>query len=196
MIAATAIDHLLEIAQTSSCGVAFVYCNYKAREEQDAPRMLAALLKQLVQGRVSAIKPVEQLHQRHADRGTKPSLNEIYSALRDVLAHYPCVYIVVDALDECRDEARRQLLAKLRDLEAGQDVRLMATSRFIPDIEDLFKKALRLEVQASREDVKRFVAGQIYRLPGCIQRNAALQEMVQEKIVEAADGMQVSCRDE
>jgi hypothetical protein len=85
---------------------------------------------------------------------------------------------VVDALDECQDRARRQLLAKLRDLEAGQDVRLMATSRSIPGIEDLFRKALRLEVQASREDVKRFMAGQIYRLPGCIQRNAALQEMV------------------
>jgi hypothetical protein len=195
MIAATAIDHLLEIAQTSSCGVAFVYCNYKAREEQDASSLLAALLKQLVQSQVSAIEPVERLHQRHADRGTKPSLNEIYSALRDVLMHYPRVYIVVDALDECQDRARRQLLAKLRDLEAGKDVRLMVTSRSIPGIEDLFRKALRLEVQASREDVKRFVAGQIYRLPGCIQRNAALQEMVQEKIVEAADGMQVSSRD-
>jgi hypothetical protein len=65
----------------------------------------------------------------------------------------------------------------------------MVTARFIPDIEDAFKAALRLEVQASREDVKRFIAGQTYRLPACIQRSTALQDMVQEKILEAVEGM-------
>lgn len=189
MIAAIAINHLLDLAQNSSHGVAFVYCNYKAQEEQDASSMLAATLKQLVQGRLSAIEPVERLHQRHADRGTKPSLDEIYSALRDVFAYYPSVRVVIDALDECQDGTRHQFLAKLRDLQAGRDVRLMATSRFIPEIEDAFRDALMLEVQASREDVKRFVAGQTYRLPRCIRRDTALQEIVQEKIVEAVDGM-------
>ena len=65
----------------------------------------------------------------------------------------------------------------------------MATSRFIPEIVDGFREALSLEVQASNEDVKRFVAGQTFRLPNCIQRNLALQNLVQEKIVEAVDGM-------
>jgi hypothetical protein len=67
----------------------------------------------------------------------------------------------------------------------------MATSRFIPEIVDWFNKGLKLEVQASKDDVKRFVAGQICRLPKCIQRDPALQEILQEKIVEAVDGMYV-----
>ncbi|KAH8728164.1 ankyrin repeat domain-containing protein [Phaeosphaeriaceae sp. PMI808] len=189
MVAAVAVDHLLSSARNDTHGVAYVYCNYKSQADQDAASMLAAILKQLVQGRLSTLGSIEQLHQKHANRGTKPSLDGIYSVLRDVLAQYPYVYIVVDALDECQSEIRRQLLAKLFDLQKGADVRLMATSRFIPDVEDAFKQALRLEVQASGEDVKRFVAGQVYRLPVCIQRNAALQELVQEKIVEAVDGM-------
>ncbi|KAH7366579.1 ankyrin repeat domain-containing protein [Pyrenochaeta sp. MPI-SDFR-AT-0127] len=188
MIAAIAIDHLLELAEMNSCGVAYVYCNYKApQEEQDAPGMLAAILKQLVQGRVSAIEPVEKLHKRHASRGTKPSLEEIYSTLRDVLDHYQFVHVVIDALDECQIGARRQFLARLVDLQAEQDIRLMVTSRF--GIEDIFKDATRLEIQAHKEDVKCFVASQIYRLPRCIQRDHALQKMVQEKIAEAVDGM-------
>jgi hypothetical protein len=65
----------------------------------------------------------------------------------------------------------------------------MATSRFIPEIVDAFREAMRLEVQASKEDVKCFVAGQTYRLPRCIQRDPALQEMVQERIVASVDGM-------
>jgi Cdc6-like AAA superfamily ATPase len=193
MVAAIAIDHLLKSVQSSSQGVAYVYCNYKAREEQDTSRMLAAILKQLVQARLSLVDPVERLHKQHADRGTRPSPDEVFNALRDVLAHYSTVYIVVDALDECLDSdgTRRQFLAKLRNLQAGRDVRLMATSRFIPEIVDWFNEGLKLEVQASKEDVKRFVAGQICRLPKCVQRDPALQEVVQEKIVEAVDGMYV-----
>jgi Cdc6-like AAA superfamily ATPase len=193
MVAAIAIDQLLKSVQSSSHGVAYVYCNYKAREEQDTSRMLAAILKQLVQARLSLVDPVERLHKQHADRGTRPSPDEVFSALQDVLIHYSTVYIVVDALDECLDSdgTRRQFLAKLRDLQAGRDVRLMATSRLIPEIVDWFKEGLKLEVQASEEDVKRFVAGQIYRLPKCIQRDRMLQEFVQEKIVEAVDGMHV-----
>jgi Cdc6-like AAA superfamily ATPase len=189
MIAATAIDHVLYTTQKSSLGVAYVYCNYKARGEQDVSSLLAAILKQLVQGRLSTVQHIEQLHQKHAGRGTKPSLDEIYSTLRDVLARYPTVYIVIDALDECQEGTRRQFLAKLRDLQAVQDIRLMATSRFVPDIEDAFGEASRLEVRASGEDIKRFTDGQLYRLPACIQRNTTLQEMVQEHIANAVDGM-------
>jgi hypothetical protein len=189
MIAAIAIDHLLNTMQHSTHGVAYVYCNYKAKKEQDVCTMLTAIMKQLVFGRPSAIEHIDRLHQKHADRGTKPSLNEITNALRDVLAQYPYVYVVIDALDECQNATRHQFLAKLRDLQAGRDVRLMVTARFIPDIEDAFGAALKLEVRASREDVKRFIAGQTYRLPTCIQRSAALQDMVQEKILNAVDGM-------
>jgi hypothetical protein len=55
MVAAIAIDYLLKLVHNSLHGVAYVYCNYKAQEEQDASRMLAAILKQLVQARPSII---------------------------------------------------------------------------------------------------------------------------------------------
>jgi hypothetical protein len=187
MIAAIAVDHLLKTTQSSSIGVAYVYCNYKAQEEQDTNNLLAAILKQLVQARPSLMEPVERLYMQHAKRGTRPSVDEIFAALQSVLAKFSAVHVVVDALDECRDSdgTRRLFLAKLRDLQAKTALRLMITSRFIPDVVDEFKTALRLEVQASDEDVKRFVAGQIYRLPKCIQRDTALQEIVQDKIIEA-----------
>jgi hypothetical protein len=191
MVAAIAIDHLSTSVQDSSHGVAYVYCNYKSQEELDASGMLAAILKQLVQARPSVVEPVDRLHKKHADRGTRPSLDEVFSALQDVLARYSTVHIVIDALDECResDGTRRQLLARIRELQTRMDVHLMVTSRFIPGIVDTFREALQLEVRASGHDVKRFVAGKMDRLPKFVQRNPALQEMVQEKIVEAVDGM-------
>jgi hypothetical protein len=191
MIAAIMIDHILNSMHNSPRGVAYVYFNYKAQAEQDAASMLAAILKQLTQSLPSTMEPVERLYDQHAGKGTKPSLDELYSALRSVLAHYPAVYIIIDALDECSDTdgARQQFLARLRGLQAEQDVRLMVTSRYISGIIEGFKEASKIEVRASREDVMRFVAGQINRLPKCIQRDPALQELMQEKIAEAADGM-------
>lgn len=191
MVAAIAVDHLLRSVQSSSVGVAYVYCNYKAQEEQDASSLLAAMVKQLVQARPSAAEPVERLHKQHADRGTKPSFDEILSAFQEVVSKHLTVYIVVDALDELgtRDGTRTRLLARLRDLQARYEVRLMATSRFIPEIEAEFQTAVKLEIRASDEDVRQFVAGQTDRLPKCIQRDPSLQKVVQEKISERVDGM-------
>jgi Cdc6-like AAA superfamily ATPase len=189
IVAATTIDHLLQLSKKTSLGVAYIFCNYKMQEQQDVLGILAAILKQLVQGRLSTAVYIERLYEEHDKGKTKPSLDNIYRALQDVLGHYPTVHIVIDALDECQDSTRVQLLAKLRDLQTGQDVRLMATSRFMLKVESVFKGALMLEVKASEEDVKHYVVGQTWRLPTCIQLDAALQKLVQEKIVEAVDGM-------
>ncbi|KAF1952740.1 hypothetical protein CC80DRAFT_169745 [Byssothecium circinans] len=191
MIAAIAINSLLKSVRDSSVGVAYIYCNYKDQKEQDVTSMLAAILKQLVQGRPSLAEPLTRLHKQHANKGTRPSADEIFTALQSVILDLSTVYIVVDALDECRndDGTRRWLLARIRDLQNKADVRFLATSRFILDILDEFKDSGRLEIQASDEDVRRFVAGQVHRLPSCIQRKHELQRLVQDKIAESVDGM-------
>jgi hypothetical protein len=96
---------------------------------------------------------------------------------------------VLDALHECVDDNRQELLSKLRELQSKTDLRLMATSRFIPDIVEEFNGLHELEVRADDVDVKRYVVGQFKRLPGCVRRDDNLQELIQNKIVEAVDGM-------
>ncbi|MCJ1471194.1 hypothetical protein MMC07_009842, partial [Pseudocyphellaria aurata] len=191
MMTAIAMDYLLKKVCNGDVAVAYVYCNYKAQVDQNTAGLLAAILKQLVQARPSFAEPVEKLHEKHAKRETKPSVEEIFRALQSVLAKYSSVYIAVDALDECpdRDGTRRQLLAKLRALQDRADLRLLATSRFNPNIVGEFSAALTLEIRARDGDIKRYVAGEIYRLPKCIQRDETLIDMVQDKIVQAVDGM-------
>lgn len=191
MLTAIAIDHLLKLAYSGPVGVGYVYCNYKTQMDQNTAGLLAAILKQLVQARPSLVEPVKRMYEKHTKRQTRPSLEEIVGALQSVLTNYSTVYVAVDALDECSDQdgTRRQFLAKLRDLQNRTDLRILATSRFIPDVMNGFSGAAKLEVRASEEDVKQFVVGQTYRLPKCIQRDDALQDMVQDKIVQAVDGM-------
>ncbi|KAF1962050.1 ankyrin [Byssothecium circinans] len=189
MMAAVAVDHLQKTVQTADVGVAYIYCNYKRQADQTTSSLLAAMLKQLVQDRPSIAKPVSSLYDHHEVRRTRPSVEETLSALQSVLADYSRTYVVIDALDECVHDNRQELLGKLRDLQSKTGLRLMATSRFIPDIIEEFNGLPKLEVRADDADVKRFVAGQIRRLPGCVRRDETLQELVQNKIVEAVDGM-------
>ena len=191
MMAATVIDHLSR--QNEAYGVACIFCNYKTPpSEQNATILLASILRQLVPDQSPIGESVRRLYEHHSKKNTRPLLGEIFTTLKSAVKNYSRVYLVVDALDECptKDGTRSKLLVKIRDLqkEKGTDLRLMVTSRVILEIEK-FKEALRLEVRASDEDVKKFIADQMDRLPNVVQRDEELKDMVQSGIAQAVDGM-------
>jgi Cdc6-like AAA superfamily ATPase len=191
MIAAIAIDHLYRRARSEDIGVAYLFCNYKAQLEQTAATLLATVLKQLVQSRPGLAAPVIRMYEDHQKQRSRPSLDEIFEALQSVCSAYHTVYLVVDALDECTDQdgVRNQLVNKLRELEARTNTHLMFTSRFIPEVTEKFKSEPTLEVRASDQDVRRYVASQLPRLPRCVQRDSGLARDIQDRVVEAVDGM-------
>jgi Cdc6-like AAA superfamily ATPase len=112
MMAAIAVDHLQKTVQSADVGVAYIYCNYTRQADQTTSSLLAAMLKQLVQDRPSIAKPVSSLYDHHEVPRTRPSVEETLGALRSVLADYSRMYVVIDALDECVHDDRRELLGK------------------------------------------------------------------------------------
>lgn len=194
MISAIAVDHLHKTTRDHSIGVAYVFCNYKVQKEQNTLSLLSAILKQLVQAQPAGAGAANTLYELHSARGTTASAEEILNTLKLTLKHFSTAYIVVDALDECSDEYNTplRLLEKLRDLQNTEGIRLMVTSRFIPDIVGEFRSAPKLEVRASPQDVTKFVKGQIPRLNKCVQRDNELQLEIEEQLVKAVDGMLVS----
>lgn len=190
-MAAIAIDHLYSTTSGNDIGIAFLFCSYKMQTDQSVSDLFAALLKQLVQSRPDVIAPVVQMYDLHSKQRSKPSFGDILQALRSICSTYTTIYFVVDALDEYsnRDGRRGQLIDTLHELQIRTDVRLLFTSRFIPEITQKFQSNPILEVRASEQDVRHFVVGQMPRLPGCVQRDDELKCAVQNKIVEAVDGM-------
>jgi hypothetical protein len=191
MMAAIAVHRLQNTVQTADIGVACLYCNYKRQVEQTAPNLVAAIIKQLVQDRPSIAQSLSGLYEHHRGRRTRPTLEELSNILQSVVANYSKVYVVLDALDECpeRNGTRSQLLGICRDLQQKTGLRLMDTSRHIPDIVEEFKDSPLIEVRASDSDIKRFVIGNVSRFAKFFRSNSDLQERVQNKIIEAADGM-------
>lgn len=191
MISAIAVDHIRKAFQGDNVGVAYIYNNYNRQEEQVAIKLVAAILKQLVQGRPLYGEPVTALHKQHAGEGTRPSLAEICISLNSVLNSYSKVYIIIDALDEYsdNDSIRSDLITMLRTVQTSTNTSLMVTSR--PDLgtEKLFQGTPELKIQANDADVKQYVVGRLDRFPKCVRNDKELQAEIQDGIVRAVDGM-------
>lgn len=194
MISSIVVDHLeTKFKNDANIGIAYLYCNYRQQQQQMAKDLLSSLLKQLSQGQRSVPAEVENLYMNHKTKQTRPYFNEIIDVLKSIIRLYSRVFIIVDALDECDvvNGARKSLLFELFNLQAKTEVNIFATSRFIPDIQQEFLKkgSVLVEIRASREDVQRYLNGQMPRLPRCVSRSHDLQEKINATIIKAVDGM-------
>ncbi|KAH6983729.1 hypothetical protein EDB80DRAFT_245320 [Ilyonectria destructans] len=175
----------------SEIGIAYIYCNFRRQHEQKIDDLLASVLKQLTQCRSSLPDSVKNLYDRHKTKRTRPSLEEISGLLHSVAAMYSRVFIIVDALDECRasDGCRTRFLSELFNLQTRHGTNIFATSRSIPDIMDRFETSLSIEIRASLGDVARYLEGHIGQLPSFVQQDRQLQEDIMTGISEAVGGM-------
>ena len=172
-------------------GIAYIYCNFRRQDEQKIDNLLASLLKQLAESQLSLPATVKELYDRHKTKRTRPPLDEISRSLEAVTKLYTRVFIIVDALDECQvsNGSRQRFLSGLSNLQAKCGANLFATSRPISSIEKELEGNAKLEIRATEEDVRRYLEGYIFRLPGFVVRSLELQEEIKTAIVKAVDGM-------
>lgn len=192
ILAAITIDNLTARFQKDpSIGIAYIYFNFRRRDEQKAVDLLASLLKQLSQQRASLPDNVKALHDQH--ERTRPSFEEISKTLQSVAAIYSRVFIVVDALDECQafDGCRTRFLTELFKVQTSSGANLLITSRFIPEIVERFNGELSLEIRANEDDIRRYLNSHMSHLPAFVQRTSDLEEEIKSRIVKAVDGMYV-----
>ncbi|KAI9839251.1 MAG: hypothetical protein M1819_003245 [Sarea resinae] len=194
IVASLVIDELWNHLQGhEDYGLAYIYCGYKRHEEQKYVDLIASLLKQIVHGRHSLPSELVTLYQQHSRKGTRPNADDILAILYSVLDDYSKVFIVVDALDECgnTDGSRNRLLSEMLRLQARTkaQAKLLATSRFIPDIVQAFEGCLSIEIRAQEEDVRQYLDSQMSLLPSFVSRMPDLRDMIKAEIVKAVDGM-------
>src|ERR1700722_14718144 len=181
------VNHLQTLSEENeSVATTCIYCNYKEQAEQTVPNLVASLLRQIVQGRRAISDDVKSLFERHHRQSTRPTLDQLTDVLILEIRMRSKVFIVVDALDECReDDATRALLLQvLRSFPL--QVNLMVTSRDLPSIGRDFEGAKRLHIRAKDDDMRIYIEGRIALGPRHLKH---LQEAIANKIVENARGM-------
>lgn len=191
ILTSVVIDELTtRFENDETVGVAYLYCNFRRKQEQRTEDLLTNLLKQLAQGQPSLPESVKSLYKKHEAKRTRPSIDEISKALQMVAELYSKAFIIVDALDECQtsDNCRSGFLDKIFNLQTKCRVSFFATSRPILDISNKFHGAT-LEIRARAEDVRKYVDGHISRLPSFVSRSLDLKEEIAAAVVRAVDGM-------
>jgi hypothetical protein len=181
-------DLITRFQDNPNVGIAYIYCNFNRQDEQKVQDLLSSLLKQLSEKRTSVPDAVKDLYTRYKATSTRPQFDKVSKALRSVASTYSEVFIVVDALDECESTCRTRLLDEMMEIHAGAGANIFATSR-PAEMNDLFKAGGRLEIRAHENDVRRYLNGNMYRLPGFVSRNTALQEEIMTVISRHVQGM-------
>jgi len=125
------VDGLCDRAKEQNAAVACFYVDFAAREEQSPTNMLGALLKQIVGGLEKIPDGIKETFQDYkkviGGRGLR--VGEIVGMLQTVTSLRP-TFICVDALDECVERHRPEVLGSLRQiLEKSPNTRIFLTGR-------------------------------------------------------------------
>lgn len=189
ILTAVVVDELTtSFRNDKSVGIAYLYCNFKRQHEQKAEDLLLSLLKQLTQSQSSLPESVKYIYDCHEKRRTRPSLDEISRALQSVASLYTRVFIIIDALDECRDSSQIQLLPIVFELQSKYGANIFATSRINDEIAKQFITAVTLKIRADNEDVKKYLNTRVELLKSDIIDNT-IQHIIVSTMAGVVDGM-------
>ncbi|KAJ6541328.1 hypothetical protein B0H19DRAFT_866718, partial [Mycena capillaripes] len=187
--ASKVVDHLNAKLDKKRTAVACIYLNHKEARDQTPAMLLSGLWRQLVHSR--DISPdAKELYEKHKEKRTQPSLDEVFPVLQQVITEFSQVYIVVDAVDEYPEMQRQILLEHLRKM--GSTVNLMITSRPHLTPDSSLTNLNTIEISANEGDLRRYVNAQIQmsaRLTKHVQTQVNLREEIHSKITRTVDGM-------
>ncbi|KAL7960660.1 hypothetical protein V8C34DRAFT_302963 [Trichoderma compactum] len=155
------VSYITDILRKERCnnddvGIAYIYFSYKDTETQTSVNILASLLEQLTSKRPSFLSALRSLYAEHMKENTRPSISDIGSLLQNIVLSFSRVFIIIDALDECADvdDVRFITLTELKKLQ--HRMLLLVMSRPMPDPEGLLEDAIRINVEASLTDIRKY----------------------------------------
>ncbi|OJD32444.1 ankyrin repeat-containing [Diplodia corticola] len=187
VLASIVIDYLRATRKSKSTKIAFIFCEENSRQDQSASSLLAELLKQLVEEDASLPIGVRTLY------GSRPEASELSKILRSVASRCGRVFVVVDAIDQCSNQVREELLDAIDHLRGESNTAFLVTSRKEPSIEKLFADYSRLDMQASDEDIGDYVDKEISTRLDWLEQSEFSQR-IREVLVETANGIFLSAR--
>ncbi len=120
--------------------VVMLYCKWDDPLSQDVDNLLSSIIKQFVQRYNVGVNEMMGLFTKHSKEGTRPSRDQLQSTLQLLIGRFTKVFVVLDGLDELRNEKERLPLLKFlapwstASSASKTTINLMVTSRPLPNI--------------------------------------------------------------
>ncbi|KAI9709873.1 MAG: hypothetical protein M1812_007581 [Candelaria pacifica] len=180
----------------SNLAVVYFYFDFNDAEKQETEKMIRSLLSQLGRQRSTA-QALRSLYSACKTGGRSPTSNELLETLRGMVQEFDGVFIILDALDECKE--RDRLLEGISEWAGWPIGKLhtILTSRREKDIEEMLGPLIgdgeKVCIQSTLvdEDIRTYVHEKLQTDRGMRrwQRQPKVQMEIEMTLMEKADGM-------
>ncbi|KAB8278395.1 hypothetical protein BDV30DRAFT_222969 [Aspergillus minisclerotigenes] len=188
VISSIIMNHLItQYQDNDDVNITYLYCSFRRQHEQKPADLFAILLKQAALRMETLPACVLKLCKNWLiRRGTRSSCSQILRALATVLTACRRSFIVIDALDEhviCHED-HADFLEGVFELKRQANVNIIATSRYMAEIEDEFKRqnGRFLDILATNEDDKTTLSGLQHALQGHPKGSEAYDRVYSEAL--------------
>ena len=175
--------------------VAYFYFDFNDSDKQTCNNLIRSLIKQLSMQNIGIPKSLKDLYTSKQDGQQEPSLAELLKTLEEIAVGFSESYIILDALDECAEKEKEELLGLIKEItrwERGKP-HILVTSRREKDIEDelepLCTASFDLETAPVDADIQLHVCEELDRHRKLQKLPTDLKEEIKEKLTTQAHGM-------
>ena len=173
--------------------VIYFYFDFQVEEKQLVLGLLSAIVVQALEQSKHILKTLGEFYGSHLSGFTKPTIQASIQIVRKILNELPPVYLVIDALDECKE--RKRLLAFLVELRRWNEtnIHVLVTSRREIDIENalgpIATQKISLEESVVDEDILTYVRHQLQHDPDLMKWPEEMRKDIETTLLEGANGM-------
>jgi hypothetical protein len=191
------IDHIQDLLASSSdhAGFAFFYCNRNDENRRDPLCVLQSYVRQLstAVGSTEHIrKKLKMVSDQARRQGSHLGFEACKTQLMDSVNEYSQTVIILDALDECDQDSRWQLMQVMGDLvsKSGRPLKVFISSRPDEDIKaQVSGKIIEIQAINNQGDIEKFVNAEIDKPRRWGPISADLRSEIVQVLCEGSEGM-------
>lgn len=136
--------------------IAYMYFDYKNRENQTGEDVIRSLLKQILLPSKLIPRDIESIYEDFDIHHKHPDISIFTRQLLSISAKFSSIYIILDALDECSNETLNEILTFIQQFK-NSGVRVFCTSRpHITNLGDNLETSI-VPIEADNEDVRNYL---------------------------------------
>ena len=190
------IDDLLVVSDSTKPHVVYYYCDYADAKTLQSKHLFEAIVKQLI---MQGLVPAEiecQLRQSVIDEARVPGETLLHKSILSMVEAFRGLYVILDGLDECENETRRDVNALIEHLLAKNEaaVKIFVSCR---EDEHILRSldvhpCIQLSETMMAIDIDAFITGSVRSKvkSGELRINSpALEEEIVAELVTKAHGM-------
>ncbi|KAH0522614.1 hypothetical protein TsFJ059_006437 [Trichoderma semiorbis] len=185
-----AISYVEEETDGQNCAIVCIFCDYKDPRTRSEVEIISSIIRQLAEQCKPLPSAVKAFRDKYLEKRIDPSSDERLSLIKILSQLFDKTYVFVDALDECPEENRDELLNLLKELEPH--IRLFTTSRPNIDISSIFDTLSEIKIEAHESDIRAYLKHRIKKtskLRRFTTRDSQLEEDIIRCLLEKSNGM-------